>query len=441
MRIYSIGKFGSIEICILSFWLQKQWKTKIIAFMKLWLKYLIGIGAGLVLAILIPPSSMQSRAVLDFIVEFVIRFGRYTVVPVLFFSVAVAGFKLRDEKLLFRTFRWTILVILASTFALMLLGLVSALIIKLPRIPITTEKVGEISPFTWKTLITKIFPYSGFEAMVDGIYLFPCFVFAFLAGAGSASDKNASKTAIGLFDSLSKVFYIVMTFFTEILAVGMIALMFRWTIEFLATLRTGVYNGLVVMLFVELLVIAFVIYPLVLRLLCHEMHPYRILYASICPFLVAFFSGDTNLALGLHLRHGKESLGIRRRVNAFTYPLFSIFARGGSALVTTISFVLIWRSYSSLSLPVSDILWIFGISFGLSFLLGGFPSGGAFILLTILCTQYAKGFETSFLLLQPASLIICSFASLFDAITAMFGSYIVAVKTKLIEHHSITHFI
>ena len=91
----------------------------------------------------------------------------------------------------------------------MLLGLVSALIIKLPRIPITTEKVGEISPFTWKTLITKIFPYSGFEAMVDGIYLFPCFVFAFLAGAGSASDKNASKTAIGLFDSLSKVFYIV----------------------------------------------------------------------------------------------------------------------------------------------------------------------------------------------------------------------------------------
>ena len=62
--------------------------------MKLWLKYLIGIGAGLVLAILIPPSSMQSRAVLDFIVEFVIRFGRYTVVPVLFFSVAVAGVKL-----------------------------------------------------------------------------------------------------------------------------------------------------------------------------------------------------------------------------------------------------------------------------------------------------------------------------------------------------------
>lgn len=409
--------------------------------MKLWLKYLIGIGAGLVLAILIPPSSMQSRAVLDFIVEFVIRFGRYTVVPVLFFSVAVAGFKLRDEKLLFRTFRWTILVILASTFALMLLGLVSALIIKLPRIPITTEKVGEISPFTWKTLITKIFPYSGFEAMVDGIYLFPCFVFAFLAGAGSASDKNASKTAIGLFDSLSKVFYIVMTFFTEILAVGMIALMFRWTIEFLATLRTGVYNGLVVMLFVELLVIAFVLYPLVLRLLCHEMHPYRILYASICPFLVAFFSGDTNLALGLHLRHGKESLGIRRRVNAFTYPLFSIFGRGGAALVQTISFILILRSYSSLGIPVSDMFWIGGISFVLSFSLAGFPSGGPFIAVTAMCLLYGRNFESGYLLLKNAAPLICAMAAGIDALTAMFGSYIVAVKTKTVQHQELRKFI
>ena len=67
--------------------------------------------------------------------------------------------------------------------------------------------------------------------------------------------------------------------------------------------------------------------------------------------------------------------------------------------------------------------------------------GGAFILLTILCEKYGKGFETSFLLLSPASLIICSFATLFDTVTAMFGSYIVAVKTKNIEHHKAINFI
>ena len=94
--------------------------------MKLWLKYLIGIGVGLVLALILPPSSVQSQATLDFIVDLVIRVGRYTLVPVLFFSVAVSAFKLRDEKQLYRTTAWTLGVIVASSLGLMLLGLIAA---------------------------------------------------------------------------------------------------------------------------------------------------------------------------------------------------------------------------------------------------------------------------------------------------------------------------
>ena len=409
--------------------------------MRLWLKYLIGIGAGLALAIIVPPSSAQFQSLLDFFVDLVVRFGRYTILPVLLFSVAVSCFKLRDEKLLFKTVGWTFGVIVVSSFGLMLMGLLSALLIKLPRIPITTEKVTEVFSFTWKSLITKLFPYSGFEAIIDGVYILPCFVFAFLAGAGSASDKNASKAAVGLFDSLSRVFYIVMGLFTEIIAVGMIAIMFRWSLEFFATVKTGVYNSLILMLFVELLVIAIVIYPLVLKFLCHEPHPYRVLYASICPLLVAFFSGDTNLALALNLRHGKESLGIRRRGNAFTFPLFSVFARGGAAMVSTISFILILRSYSSLGIPVADMFWIGGISFVLSFALAGIPSGGAFILITTMCLLYGRNFDSGYLLLKNAAPVICAVATGIDSLTAMFGSYIVAVKTKTVHHQELRKFI
>ena len=68
----------------------------------------------------------------------------------------------------------------------MLLGLVSALAIKLPRIPITTEKASEVSSFAWQTLITKLFPFSGFESLMDGAYLLPCFIFAYLQLAGIA---------------------------------------------------------------------------------------------------------------------------------------------------------------------------------------------------------------------------------------------------------------
>ena len=106
-------------------------------------------------------------------------------------------------------------------------------------------------------------------------------------------------------------------------------------------------------------------------------------------------------------------------------------------------FELIGGFFTSSVSIISDAVHDAGdaLSIGLSFLLGGIPSGGAFILITIICEKYGKGFETSFLLLKPAALIFCSFASLLDTVTAMFGSYIIAVKTKMVEHHVIHHFI
>ena len=137
------------------------------------------------------------------------------------------------------------------------------------------------------------------------------------------------------------------------------------------------------MLLCTLIFIIGIVYPVIIRYVCHDPHPYKVLFASVAPMLLAFFSTDSNLVLPMNIRHGKESLGIRRRCSGFTYPLFSVFARGGSSLVATICFILIWRSYSSLNMPFVDVLWIFFASFGLSFLLGGIPSGSVFILLTI----------------------------------------------------------
>ena len=68
--------------------------------MRIWLKYLIGIAIGLISALVFSPSTVQGQAALDFIVEIAVRFGRYALLPVLFFSVSISFFKLRDEKLL-----------------------------------------------------------------------------------------------------------------------------------------------------------------------------------------------------------------------------------------------------------------------------------------------------------------------------------------------------
>lgn len=409
--------------------------------MKVWIKYLLGVALGILAVFILPTDNATCIDIISFLTQLFIRVGRYIVVPLIFTTAICAINKLRASKLLWKTARWTFLIIILSSLIMTIVGIVSILLVKLPRIPITVDIASDVPHIDVKQMILSLFPNSAFEAIKEGSYLLVSLVFAFIIGWESATNEIVFKPVFALADSCAKLFYNVANFAMELLSVFCVAIVCYWTINFRTIIEPGIYTPMILMFLCDFILIAGVIYPLILRFVCHDPHPYRVLYASIAPMILAFFSGDSNLVIPLNMRHGAESLGIRRRSRGFTYPLFSVFARGGSALVSTISFVLIWRSYSSLSIPFVDILWIFGLSFGLSFLLGGIPSGGAFFLLMILCDKYSKGFETSFLLLQPATLIICSFAALFDSVTAMFGSYIVAVKTKLIEHHTIQHFI
>ena len=397
------------------------------------MKYVIGIIIGLIAALILPVNTVQGQEVLDFILNIVIRFVRFILLPLLFFSVATACYKLKEEKKIFKVGIWSLGVIIASSVILDLLGIFSAQLVQLPPIPISIEKVSDIPTLDIKSLIARIFPYSGFEALLEGAYLLPCFIIAGLMGAGASSEKLYGKPGINLFDSMSHICYNVMSFFAEILSVGMIAIMCKWTLEFFALQKAKVFMPLIVLLTVDLLIVALLIYPLLTGLICHEKKPYKILYASICPFLVGFFSGDTNLVLPLLMKHGKESLGIKRRANASVYPLFSIFGRGGAALVQTICFVQILRSYSLLDIKGVETLWIGGMSFLLSFALADHPSSGPFFAITIMSIAYGPSFEAGYLLLKGAAPIICAFAAGFDVLTAMFGSYIVASKTDYIQ--------
>lgn len=409
--------------------------------MKVWVKYLIGVALGIVAAIILPSDSANVSAAVSFLTQLFTRIGRYIVVPMIFSSGIVAVNKLRSSKLLVKANLWTFLIIILSTLILTFVGLASILIVKLPRIPITVESSVETPVIDVSKMILSLFPSSAFEALNEGSFLLVSFLFAWLIGWKTSSDELESKPVISFADSCSRLFYGIAEFFTEIVSIFLIAFMCSWTINFRSYFFTGIYTPMIIMFLVDFILVAGLIYPLILHFVCHDPHPYRILLASIPSLILGFVTGDSNLVLPSNIRHAKESLGIRRRSAGYSYPLFSIFARGGSALVSSVAFILIWRSYSSLGISLSDVLFVFGLSFGLSFCLGSIPSGGAFILLSIICTKYGRGFETSFLLLQPASMIICSFATAFDVLTAMFGSYIVSVKTKMIEHHSITHFI
>lgn len=409
--------------------------------MKVWIKYLIGTVFGVIAAFVIPLNIPSVNSFVANASEFAIRFGRYAVLPLLVFGVSFAFFKLRSDKKIIKTAGWTFGVLVSSTLILTVLGLLTVLIFRLPRIPISGEKMSKIPSLDIKNLFMMIFPYSGFDALKNGEYLLPAFVFAAFAGAGCASDSSASRPVVQILESLSKLCYTIASFFVEWLSVGMIAISCYWIVQAKTVFENSTFGPLFIMLLVDFVLLAGLIYPLILRLFCKDLRPYHVLYASICPILVSFFSGDSNISLLAASRHGKESLGIHDEAGNFAFPLFSIFSRGGTALVTSICFVTILRSYTDLGFSIADILWIFVTSFSVSFVLGAIPKGGTFVALIAICSIYGRGFGEGYLLLRTAAPLICSFAAAFDVVTWITGSYIVAVKTKMIDHQDLKHYI
>lgn len=409
--------------------------------MKVWIKYLIGIVLGITAAFILPLNIPSVDSAVSTLSEIAIRFGRYALIPLLFFGTAMSMFNLRNKKHILKTSLWTAGTLIGSTLILVALGLISILIVALPRIPITGEKISEVPAINIKEMILSVFPFSGFDSFKDGIFLLPVFFLAAFVGGACASDTTESKPILSLLGSAMKLCQTMSSFFVEWLSVGMIGISCYWTLQARAIFSEPTFIPIFFMLLSDFIIVAGIIYPLILRFLCRDLRPYHVLYASICSIITAFFTGDSNLSLLTNYRHSKESLGIHDETNNFALPLFSIFARGGTALVTSICFVMILRSYSSLGFTILDVFWIFAVSFVTSFALGNFPVGGTFVSLTVICAMYGRGFEAGYLLLRPAMPILCSFAAAFDVLSAITGNYIVAVKTKKIDRIELKHYI
>ena len=409
--------------------------------MKIWIKYLAGILVGIAFALAAPQQNAEFTGIIQYLSGLAIQFGRYSLYPVLFFSFTIGVYELRESKTLFKLGAVTTIAIIISTILLTVTGLVTVLARNPSRIPIFVEGAGDVARMGIMESISQLFPSSAFEAFTNGLFILPLCIFGGFAGAGCAVDRNASKAALTLFDSLSRVAYSVMTFFVDIITVGMIALSVNWMIQYRAMIASKVFTDFIVLLVFDFLLIAFIIYPAIIRFVCGKVNPYRVLYGSTASILAAFFSGDANMTLPILLRHANESLGVRRRISSVTMPMFSIFGRGGTAMTITISFIVILKSYSSLGIAAGDMLWLMAIAIILSLLLGRFPSGGAYVALATVCALYGRGFEAGYLILKPAAFFICSIAAATDALTTIMGTYVIAKRWDMVNHRDLRFFI
>ncbi len=410
--------------------------------MKIWIKYLIGVALGVAIAFLFPQENALANAIVDFIQDMAIKIGKYSLFPFLFFTVILGTYKLRESGSLFKVLFFSIVFTLVVSLLCSLFALLSVFVFSFPRVPIFQEEGALNATLGIKEAFLRVFPPNAFLAFSENLFILPICIFAAFIGLACANDKLNARPLLQLFDSLSRLFYSIMAFFVDMLAIALIAISAYWMLTFRQLLLNRAFIRFIVLLFVDALVVILAIYPVILKIFCPKINPYKVIYASIAPMVAAFFSADANVALNVVFRHANESLGVRRRMTSFGLPLFSSFARAGSAMVITMSFLVIITSYSSLGMSnFHDMVYVVLISVLLSFCISHCGKEGVYIAISAVCALYGNGFESGFLILHPVIFFMASIATAVDAVTAMVGVYIVSYHSQMTNTREIRFFI
>jgi Na+/H+-dicarboxylate symporter len=410
--------------------------------MKVWVKLVLGSLTGLVIGFFLPADNQLFTSALAWLEKLSLGIGRYAIVPILVFSLTIAIYELRQDGLFWPLVLRNFLVIIGAALFVIMAGILATLFFPPSRIPILIAEQLEAVSLNTADNILDLFPSNMFSVLVTGgIYLFPACVFAFFLGMGLSYDRNYTKPVISLVDSLSRIFYHIASFFSEILGFVMIALAAYWAVRFHGVLRAGVFRDLIILLGIFSVVLGFGILPLFLYMLKPKTNPWVILYGSLGPAVAAFFSGDINFSLPVLLRHTKENFGARRRSNAVSLTLFTTFCRAGSAMVAAASFIVIIKSYSSLGISAADVFSIAIRAFAISFLLARHPGDGAYTALAVLCQGYGRGFEAGYLILKPLAFYLVAVGTFIDVMISFFAAYAIAKTSGFIEEKSVRHFI
>lgn len=410
--------------------------------MKVWLKLLVGSLLGVLLGLLLPQDNPAVLGALAWLERLALQLGRYTVVPTLAFALIIAVYEIRQDKRMWGLVIRSGILLMAGALFIIGTGILVTVVFPPARIPILIEGQKESISLDMGRGILDLFPSNMLSALVsDGSYLLPILVFAFFLGAGLSYDRTYSKQIIGIIDALSRIFYYIAIFFSEILGLAMIILGAYWALRFNDALQAEVFKDIMGLLGIYSLILCALILPLFLYLLGPKTNPWKQLYGALGPALAGFFSGDITFTLPVLIRHAKENHGVRRRSNAVTLAIFSTFGRAGSAMVAAVSLIVIIKSYSSLGVSVADVLSIAVQATAISILLARHPGGGAYAALAVLCGTYGRGYEAGYLILKPIAFYLVAVGTLIDVVFASLATYALGRMSGFQEEVEAVHFV
>lgn len=380
-------------------------------------RYLTGIAVGLAVGFLLNKNDAIA-SVLTVAVDLTIRLGRYLILPLIFFSLPVAVTRLRRIGMLGILCRRSSLAALIASAALTITGTLIAWLIGFGRIPVIPGTAPEVSIVTLGTLVQDTLQMNSFRVLIgNSSFLLPLLVPAFILGWHMYHDREISEPTFNLFDSISRILYRANRFILALLPVMLMILTARVVIE---SRRVVDFQRFLPILGIILLIVTVLIggvYPLILWAAGGRRSPWKALAGISGALLGALISGSPLFNYGNLTRHLKENLNIPRHSAALIAPVYMMFARAGTAMITAICMLAVIRSYSSLEITLFQAAWTALFSFLISFTLPATPDRGLTAAMVILGGLYGRGLDDGWLILAPALPLLAMLTAVLDSAT------------------------
>ena len=408
--------------------------------MKIWLKLLIGIIAG-ILAGLFLPDVWSNIKIIEQLATVAISIGRYILFPLVFFSVITGIHNLIQKKKVMGILSRSVIYMVIVSALLSIFGTVSVLLLSPERIPVFIQENSHIElPGLYETILA-IFPRNFFAAFFqDGNIILPIFIMAALIGFNLNFDKVITRSAVQLFESLTGIFRHINSFIIELMGFFIFPMAWYITEQILMTAELNVFRQMLFAIAADILILVFIIYPVIIYFATGRKNPYKWIYAALAPALAALASGDSLFSLSIQIKNSPANMGSKPEASSVSLPLLAVFSKAGTAMITGISFIVILKSYSSLGLNLQGVIWVSTFAFLSSFIVGAFPGSGVFVAVSLLCSIYGRGIEEGYLILKPILPILFSVSVMMDTLTNSLISMIVSRNAGLNEEIAASEF-
>ena len=353
-------------------------------------KILIGMGAGIILGLLLRNLFPDSSFINEYITEgFLHVIGtvfvsglKMLVVPLVFISLVCGTSSLSDPSKLGRLGGKTIAFYLFTTAIAITVAISVAILIHPGNASLVSEGLSfnaKEAPSLSEVLI-NIVPTNPLQAMSEGNML-QIILFAVIFGFAISHIGERGKRVAALFNDLNEVIMRVVTLIMQLAPYGVFALMAKLAL----TLGLETFSSVVKYFFVVLgvlLIHGFIVYPSLLKIFT-GLNPLTFIRKMRDVQLFAFSTASSNATLPVTIEAAEHRLGVDNKVASFTLPLGATINMDGTAIMQGVATVFIAQVYG-VDLTITDYTMVVVTATLASIGTAGVPGVGLIMLAMVL---------------------------------------------------------